>query len=123
MKHACSRAPEHPATNNGSLLTGRYPAGTKEEEQENTYIGNPDIQIPVAKTPVERLRQREETEQEDTEAGEKRSGRTREERSRPDQQTQEENIDGRQGSPETRRLRHVPGGAWLSRYGPAYKAG
>ncbi|KAJ1186878.1 hypothetical protein NDU88_003658 [Pleurodeles waltl] len=79
-----SRAPEHPATTNGGLQTGRYLGDTKEEEQENMHIGNLDIWISVEKTPAERPRQRRETEQEDAEAGEERSEGTREERSHPD---------------------------------------
>ncbi|KAJ1204582.1 hypothetical protein NDU88_000028 [Pleurodeles waltl] len=111
------RAPEYPATNNGGLKAGRYPGGTAGEEQESTYIGNPDIQIPVVQKPVERLRQEKETEQEDAEAGERQSEETHEERSSPEQLTHKGNLDGGQGSPEMRRLRHVPGGAWLQQIG------
>ncbi|KAJ1140784.1 hypothetical protein NDU88_007122 [Pleurodeles waltl] len=67
MRH-CSWAQEHPATNNGRLQAARYPGGTAGEEQERTFIGNPDIQIPVVQKPAERPRQEEETEREDTEA-------------------------------------------------------
>ncbi|KAJ1097476.1 hypothetical protein NDU88_002594 [Pleurodeles waltl] len=106
-----AKAPEPPATNNGGLQAAQYPGGTTGEELENSYIRNPDIQIPVEKKPVECPQQNEETEQDDAEAWERRSDGTRGEWSHPEQQTQEENLDGRQGSPETRRLHRVRGGA------------
>ncbi|KAJ1101674.1 hypothetical protein NDU88_006739 [Pleurodeles waltl] len=126
-----SRVPEHPATDNGGLQTSRYPGVTAGAGQENTPLGNLDSQIPVVQNPVERPRRREDDaraekkteeddagrgqkpEQEDAETGERRSDGPHEEWSRLEHLTPGENLDRGQGSPEMKRLHHVPGGAWL----------
>ncbi|KAJ1082783.1 hypothetical protein NDU88_002948 [Pleurodeles waltl] len=41
------RALEHPATQDGGLLTDRDPGGTAGSDPEDTHLGNPDIWIPV----------------------------------------------------------------------------
>ncbi|KAJ1199160.1 hypothetical protein NDU88_002998 [Pleurodeles waltl] len=56
----CSRALEHPATDNGSLQTTGYPRGTAGAGQENTLLRSPDIWIPVVQNPVGRPRRGED---------------------------------------------------------------
>ncbi|KAJ1099862.1 hypothetical protein NDU88_004957 [Pleurodeles waltl] len=105
--------------------------GTSGAGQENTPLWNPDSRIPIVQNPADRpqweeddVRAEEKTKQddagtgekpewEDAETGERRSDGQPKEWSRPEQLTPGENLDGEQGSPETQRLRHVPGGAWL----------
>ncbi|KAJ1192652.1 hypothetical protein NDU88_001958, partial [Pleurodeles waltl] len=125
----CSRVPEHPAINNGSPHRERCPGGTTRAEPEDASLGNLDIRIPTVETPGERPREKEDDgsrrtktdeddartegnpDQEDVVAGERQRGRPTEEESHPEQLTPIEALDGE--SPETRRLRHVPGGVWL----------
>ncbi|KAJ1115008.1 hypothetical protein NDU88_003236 [Pleurodeles waltl] len=54
-----------------------------------------------------------ETELEDAETRERRREDPHEEQNRPEQLTPGNKPNERQGSPETMRLCHVPGGAWL----------
>ncbi|KAJ1179773.1 hypothetical protein NDU88_005007 [Pleurodeles waltl] len=125
------RPPERP------IPLGHCGAGHK-----NTTLGNLDIRIPVVQNPAGHPRREEDdaeveektgeddaeteepteeddagtegkTEREDAETGQKPCDGPHEERSRPEQLTPRGNLDKGQGSLETPRLRHVPGGAWL----------
>ncbi|KAJ1188199.1 hypothetical protein NDU88_004962 [Pleurodeles waltl] len=105
------------------------PRGHRGAGQEKTHLRNPDIQIPVVQPPARRPQRGEDdaeaeeqteeddagtegkTEREDAETGKRPCEGPHEERSCPEQLTPGENLDEGQGSPETPRLRHVPGGA------------
>ncbi|KAJ1141642.1 hypothetical protein NDU88_007970 [Pleurodeles waltl] len=93
------------------------------------HKGGTGIWIPTVEKPAERLREREDDgsgrtktdeddaqtgdnpDQEDAVTGERQHGRPSEEESRPGQLTPTEDLDGE--SPETKRLCHIPGGAFL----------
>ncbi|KAJ1087810.1 hypothetical protein NDU88_000973 [Pleurodeles waltl] len=79
---------------------------------ERPRRGEDDVRV-EEKTVEDEVRTGGRPEREDVETGERRCGGPTEEWSYPEQLTPGENLDGEQGSPETQRLRHVPGGAWL----------
>ncbi|KAJ1187178.1 hypothetical protein NDU88_003957 [Pleurodeles waltl] len=108
----CSQVSERPATSNGGLHTDRYPGGTDGEEPEDEDIGNPDIRIPEVQN-AECPRRPEEEDNKNVEVEKGRGERDSEETQRPGQRAPGGNPDDGQGGPETRRLCHVPGGAWL----------
>ncbi|KAJ1124742.1 hypothetical protein NDU88_003191 [Pleurodeles waltl] len=109
-------------------MAASRPPGTLGPEQEDTFFGNLDIQIPVVKNAAgrpqreerdveaEEPRGEEDTEntlQDDAATGERRIEGPTKERSRLEQLTPGESIDEGKTSPETLTLRHIPGGAWL----------
>ncbi|KAJ1128452.1 hypothetical protein NDU88_006830 [Pleurodeles waltl] len=89
---------------------GPVPWGTTVEEQEHTYIGNPDIRIPVFQKPAERLRQgEEETEREDVKAeeetervGAKAEEETEWEDAKAEEETQREDVEAGERQSEGR---------------------
>ncbi|KAJ1165521.1 hypothetical protein NDU88_005948 [Pleurodeles waltl] len=141
FKGWCSRVLEHPATHDGGLETVREPGGTAGPESEDTPLGNPDIWIPVAEKTAgrpwrgevdaekqegednaeEQRREDDAGRERKTESGtveirERRGKEPHEERSCLGQLTPGDRPDEGQRSPETPRLRHVPGGAWLQQW-------
>ncbi|KAJ1181161.1 hypothetical protein NDU88_006371 [Pleurodeles waltl] len=111
--YTCRWASEHPATTNSGFQAGRYPEGTAVEEPEGECIGNPDIRIPIVQNGERPGHLEEGREIKNAGAEERRAERERDEPRRPEQRTPRGNPDDGQGGPETRGLRHVPGGAWL----------